>query len=513
MKAADRVVFNTGVLYAQLIIGMLLGLFTTRIVLDALGETNYGIYMLVAGVVGMLGILSTNMSGTSLRFMAISIGSGDHEKARKTFNSTLFLHFIIGAAVILVMEAGGWLMFEYFLNIPTDRVYDAKVVFHFMVITIFVAVISVPYDAVMNAHENLLALALVEIFGHVLRLGVAVYILYSDANVLILYGFLIFLIQLILRVIKQWYSKVKYDECKIRFRDYVDKSVIKSILAYTGWNVFGSLGSLAITQIRGVILNMFFGVSLNAAQGISQKASSQVNMVSVSLTRAINPQLIKSEGGGNRSRMLHITEISTKYSLFLFALFALPVFIEADYLLNLWLKEVPEFTIIFVQLTLLAIFIEKLTFQITHAIKAVGVIRNFQIAETSFILLNIPLTYLVFKLGYSPVATYLVGILVSLLLSGVRFFYGKKVANLYIGSYLRNAVVPILIPMTLAVIITLPVYLFMSENILRFIMVLIINLVIISISFWMFSLNNDEKSKFKIILTKVLNQKNLLKFK
>lgn len=506
MKSANKVIFNTGVLYGQLIISMAIGLFTTRIVLDALGETNYGIYMLVAGVVGILGILNSNMANTSMRYMAHSLGTNDKKTIQKTFNTTLILHFVIGAIVVILMQIGGWFMFEYLLNIPDDKVFDAKIVFQFMVITTFITVISVPYDAVMNSHENMLALSLVDILGSVLKLGVAIYLTFSEANLLILYGFLILVIQLILRVIKQWYSRMKYEECKIRLRGYVDKTLMKSILSFTSWNLFGSLGALAVTQVRGVILNMFFGVSLNAAQGIAQSASTPVNMVSESMTRAINPQLTKSEGGGDRQRMLRITEISTKYSVFLFALFAIPVLLEAKFLLNLWLKEVPEYAVVFFQLSLITMFIEKFTFQITHAIRAVGIIKKFQVTETMFRILNIPLAYLAFKAGYEPYSIYIIGGLISLIVFFNRLYFGKIITELKILAYMKYAMLPVLVPLVISLTVAIVLHMNMHEGLFRLILVSILFLVLLSIGFWQLGITINERKTFISIMYKVLDR-------
>jgi|TARA_B110000240_G_C13510913_1_gene459305 O-antigen/teichoic acid export membrane protein len=499
MKVADKVIFNTGVLYAQLIIGMVIGLFTTRLVLNALGETNYGIYMLVAGVVGMLGVLNSNMTNTSMRYMAHSFGTGDQETLLKTFNTTLFLHISIGLIVILIMEVGGFFMFDYLLNIPEDKIYDAKVIFQFMVLTTFVTVVSVPYDAVINSHENIIALSLVDILGFVLKLSAAIYLTYSETNLLILYGFMLLVIQVLLRVIKQQYSRFKYDECKIRFRQYVDRDLMKSILNFTGWNLFGSIGALSVIQVRGVLLNMFFGVTLNAAEGISRTASSQIDMVSVSMTRAINPQLIKSEGSGDRKRMLRITEISTKFSVFLFALFAIPFLLEANYLLHLWLKEVPEYAVAFFQITLIAMFIEKFTFSITDSIRAIGEIRNFQTTETFFRVLNIPLAYFAFKFGYSAIAIYIIGAAISCIVFGNRLYFGKKIAGINISNYMRNAIKPILIPFALALSLSTFVHFNMNESFSRLFLVTFIFMIILTITFWLWALKDEEKNKFKEI--------------
>ncbi|MBM3206682.1 MAG: hypothetical protein FJZ43_03620 [Candidatus Staskawiczbacteria bacterium] len=511
MQSANRIIINTGVLYAQLIIGVVFSLFTTRIVLDALGETDYGIYMLVAGVVSMLGILNSNMANTSMRYMAHSMGSGDKENIKKTFNTTIYLHFIIGTIVVFLMEIGGWIMFEYLLKIPAEKVFDAKVIFQFMVITTFVTVISVPYDAVINAHENMLVLAVVEIFGYVLKLAVALYLTIGQSNLLILYGFFMLLIQILLRVIKQWYSKVRYEECKIRFNEYIDKVLMKKILSFTGWNLFGSIGAMSVTQIRGILLNMFFGVNLNAAQGLSSSAADQVNLVSVNLTRALNPQLLKSEGNGDRQRMLKITELSTKFSAFLFALFAVPVFFEASFLLGLWLKNVPDFTVIFFQILLVNMMLEKFTFQITEAIRAIGEIKRFQVTETFFRLMNVPIAFIAFRLGAGPTSIFNIALLISLVIFFNRLYFGHKIAGMEVGHFLRNGVAKILLPLLLTLIITFVIRNIFNEGLVRLLTVLSTSFILFTVFFWLFGLNRNERVQFDNIL--ILAKKKIQIFK
>lgn len=511
MNPANKVIFNTSILYVRLIIGMAIGLFATRLVLSALGETDYGIYALVAGVVGMLGILNASMANASMRFMAHSLGTGNEETIRKTFNTTLFLHFVIGIIVIVIMEIGGLLMFEYLLNIPGEKVFDAKIVFHFMVITTFITIISAPYDAVMNSHENILALSLADLLGNILKLGIAVYITYRMTNLLVVYGFLMLLTQIILRIIKQWYSKSKYKECKIDFRSYIDKELAKTILSFSGWNLFGSIAAMSVTQVKSIFLNMFFGVSINAADGISTTASSQVNMVSVSMTQALNPQLVKSEGSGDRQKMLRFTEISTKFSIFLFALFAIPVLLETSYLLNLWLKKVPEYAIIFCQLILINLFIEKFTFEITTAIRAVGDIRNLTVFEAILFSFNIPIAYAVLRLGYSPYSIFFINIFISILVFFSRLYFGKKIAGMNIRSFFKNGILPVLLPIILASTFAIIPHLFLPESFLRLLITTLSSLLFITISFWFWGLNDNEAKTLKLIAYNIIQKASIIK--
>lgn len=504
MKPETRVVFNTAVLYTKLLVGVALGLFTTRLVLEALGETDFGIYALVGGVVGMLGVLNSSMANASMRFMAHSLGTGDEIMIRKTFNTTLLLHFIIGILVIVIMEVLGLMMFEYLLNIPPDKIYAAKVVFHFMVITTFISIISVPYDAVINSHENLLVLSLVDILGYLLKLGVAIYLSLISNNLLIIYGGLMLIIQILLRIIKQWYSKTKYPECETDFRNYTDRKMFKSILTFSGWNLFGSIAGISVIQVRGILLNMFFGVSINAAEGISKTASSQVNTVATSMTQALNPQLVKSEGSGNRNKMLRLTEIATKFSLFLFALFAIPVMIEANYLLELWLKSVPEYAVLFCQLILLGLFIDKLTFEITSAIRAVGLIKNFQIIETLIVVISVPVSYYLFYTGYPVYSIFIVNIIAALAASFGRLYFGKRIAGMNVNSFIMNGIIPIFIPIAGSILVALLLYYTLPQGIIRLLIITFTSVVVLTALFWIYGVNADESEKLKRILNSLL---------
>lgn len=506
MKAANRVIVNTAVLYVKLLLAMAIGLFTTRLVLAALGETDYGIFSLVAGVVGMLAFLQGAMSGASMRFLSYSVGSGNLDNIIKTFNTALFLHILLGIILVAIMELGGLIMFKYFLNIPEARILDAKIVFHFMVITTFITVISVPYDAVMNSHENMLVLSMVDLLGNILRLGVAIFLTYSKANLLIMYGLFMLITQIILRLIKQWYSTKKYPECKINFSEHIDRSVINSILSFSAWNLLGAVASISATQVKSVLLNMFFGVRLNAANGIATTVTSQVNTVSTSMTQAIRPQLVKSEGGGDRLKMLRITEISTKYSIFLFALFAIPVIIELPYLLDIWLTEIPAYSVIFCRLILIGLFLDKLSFEIGTAISAVGDIRGMALAETSVILLAVLVSYIFFKLEYPPYTIFVVNILFSFVIFFARLYYGKLVAELNILNFFKNSIFPAVGPVLITFFLALVPQIYISGGFLRLIITLIGSLVTLIFLFRYFGLTDSEILIFKSILSSGKNK-------
>lgn len=499
MNSSTRVVLNTAVVYLKLIIGIIIGLFTTRLVLEALGETDYGVFVLVGGLIGMLAILNSSMSNASMRFMSHSLGSNDPEKIKLTFNTTLHLHIIIGLALILIMEIGGYIMFQYVIVIPEERFFAAQIVFHSMVLTTFVTIIAVPYDAVINAHENLIFLSAVDVLGFIFKLAVAIYLFYSTYDLLITYALFILLIQITQRLLKQWYSRRNYKECKIDFKNYRDKKLRKEILSFSWWNLFGSIASISVTQVRSLILNVFFGVELNAAEGVSKSASNQLNTVSTSMTRALNPQLVKSEGSGDRDRLIKLTILSTKFSGFLFALFAIPAIIEMPFLLNLWLKEVPDYAIAFSRLLLIGLLLEKFTFEITNAIRANGNIRALTVMESLIALATIPLAILLFSLGYPPYWIFIIYIISTLVAAINRIYFARKILGMNLKRFFNQAIFPLLIPLSIVVALNISVIVINIVPV-RIVTSFFLSPILFLLIFWKLSVSADEKTKIRHIL-------------
>ena len=507
MNSTNRVISNTAVLYVCLLIKMAVGIFTVRYVLEGLGETDYGVYVAVAGVVALLDILNANMTNTSMRYLARSLGSSDKEIMIKTFNTTLIIHYIIGVITIILLEVGGWLMFEYVLKIPIERMFAAKVVFQFMVATTFITIVAVPYDAVMNAHEKIWLISIIDIIGVVSMFVCSIWMLHYNGDRLIFYGLYLLIINIVLRVIKVSIAKRLFEESRYVSRKYYDRTIFKSILSFTGWNLFSSLSSTGSKQLQSLLINVFFGVKLNAAEGISRRINNYVNMVSASMTKSINPQIMKSEGGGNREKMLHLTAIASKYSSFLFALIGVPLAIETPYILNVWLSDVPEYAVIFCQLSLINMLIAKFSFQITQAIMAVGKIRDFQIVESLFYLIPVLISYMIFKLGYPPQSTYYIALIMTIPITLFRLYFGKKIACLNIGHFIKNAILPSVVPVVIASMAAGIIHCLMAGGLSRFIIsVTVFELIFIG-TFWYIGLSREERSKWLAIVKNVIIKK------
>ncbi|MFW5879759.1 MAG: hypothetical protein ACOCUV_02935, partial [bacterium] len=282
------------------------------------------------------------------------------------------------------------------------------------------------------------------------------------------------------------------------------------LLSFTGWNIFGSLSSMTVKQVRSVLLNMFFGININAADGISKKAGDQINQVSVSLTRAINPQMLKSEGVGDRKRMLRITGMSTKFSLFLFSLFLIPLMFETSYLLDIWLTKVPEYAVIFIKLNLIAMFLEKSSFELTNAIKAVGNIKKFTIIESLLRILNVPIIYFVFKLGYPPQTIFIIYIFISAVIFIERLILGKQIANLNISYFLKNSILKVLVPIVFSLSIAWLINFNVQEGFVRFILTTILSMAVLAL---IFRYTGMDKREIEIVKGLIYSFKNRMKLK
>lgn len=508
MSSTNKIIFNTGVIYTRLIIGIGVGLFTTRIVLNALGETDFGIYALVAGVIGMLSFLNASMSGVSMRFIATSMGSLDNLKINKTFNSTLLIHLLIGLIVAAIMIVAGLFLFDGVLNIPEDRMSIARIVYHLMILSAFITVVSVPFDALISAHEDFTVLNAIELLGVVIHLMIALYISGLANDQLLYYGIMVTANQLLTRVLKQGYCRFKYKNIKIQIRSYAEKATIKEILSFIGWKTLDSSAAVLYNQMRGVLINVFFGVALNAANGIAKQVSGQLQNLSASLLKAVNPQLFKSEGSGDRNKMIRLTMASAKFSFFLMSFFALPIILEMPYILSLWLVDVPEYATVFCRLMLIDMIISKYTFPINTAIAATGKVRNITIVVLLNRILQFAVTYYLFSSGFQPQSIYYVAIAFSVIAILYKLYFGKTLVGINVKAYLYSVIfrgsLPIIITLSF---IALPVLLF-ETSIIRVSFTVVASLIISSLLIYWIGLESNEKHIIKNLKNSIIGKIN-----
>lgn len=506
MKASSRIVYNTFVLYTKLFLSILIGLYTTRLVLNALGQTDYGIYALVAGIVGMLSFLQASMSQASVRFIAHSMGTGDLKLMNKVYNTTILIHYIFGLILIILLEILGYFMFEYWLNIPADRLPDAKWVFQFMIVTAFISIISVPFDAIISSKENFLALSIIDVFGILLTLGIAVFITLHKQNQLFLYGALMMGQQFIVRVLKQIYSRLKYKEYKVNLFQKPDNKIVKDILSFSGWNLVSAGGVIVSNQMKGIFLNMFFGVALNAADGIAKALSGKMNSLVINMSNAFGPQIVKSEGSGNRGHMLTLTYINARLGILVFGMLSVPLLIEMPIILKIWLKEVPEYATIFVRLLIIDLLIRRLSDTLPGALKAIGRIKEINVAVGIITLASIPVSYLLFWLNFPPYAIYLISIGVSFLLGINRLYYSNKIAKIDVFNYLKTVVLKSIVPIIISFLFSIIPLLFYSSSVKRLFLTTFGSLIISLIFIRLIAISNTEYNRIKGFVCLTINR-------
>lgn len=464
-STANRVIKNTGYLYAKMGITMFISLYTTRLILNSLGVSDFGIFNIVGGAIAMLGFLNAAMAGTTQRFMSYTEGEGNKEKQKSIFNVSLILHFIIACLVGIALLIAGFFFFNGILNIPVDRVYAAKFVYGSLIISTMFTVMSVPYDATLNAHENMKYYAIVGILESLLKLCVAFACVYTQYDKLIVYGALTACIPLITLSIMRMYCHKHYEECVIAPRQYCDKRLMKEMTSFAGWSFLGSASSLIGNYGNGLVLNHFWGTKLNAAQGVANQLNGILMVFSNNMLKALNPVITKTEGAGYREKMLDVTTTGSKFSFYMLAIFAIPSIAEMPYLLGLWLKNVPQWAVVFAQLQLVRTLIEQTTITLGTSLSAEGRIKRINQVTSIINLLPIILIYILFTYGYSPIYMHVVNISIfGILISVSKIFFMKTRCGMTYGYYFRNILFPILLTLIPSCLFSYVTVHFMKEG-------------------------------------------------
>lgn len=485
---------------------MFISLYTTRLILNALGASDFGIFNIVGGAIAMLGFLNAAMASATQRFMSYTEGEGNKEKQKSIFNISFVLHIAIALILVVVLLIAGYFFFNGILNIPPDRIFAAKVVYASLIVSTMFTVMTVPYDAVLNAHENMLYYSIVGIIESLLKLTVALLVVWFAGDKLIIYGILMAIIPLITMTIMRIYCHRKYTECVISPRQYWDKGLMKEMTGFAGWSFLGSMSSMVSQYGLSIILNNFFGAILNAAQGIANQISGQLMVFSNTMMRALNPSIVKSEGSGNRINMLYQSLIGSKFSYLLLVFFAMPFLIEAPFILRIWLNDVPEWTILFVRLQLLRSLIEQITIMIGGTVSAQGNIQSFTKLKSLLNSMPLILTFIFFTFNYPPYFLYISWIIAGGFLGGgVSLYYSKKICGLKYYDFYKIVFIPSLfISLIMFAFGMIPKYL-LDESIERFLLVCFMTTISFIISLFYMFLSKQELDWIQSLIVKLKN--------
>ena len=436
-------------------VSILVNIFTTRILLQALGASDYGLYNVVGGAITMLGFLTASMTGATQRFISYAEGEGNSTKIKEILANSLIVHHGLAAITVLLLTVAGFLFFNGILNIPYGKETDAIIVYVCMVASTAFSITVVPYDALLNAHENMRFYSITGIIDVLLKFLIAILIYYSNSEQLILYGILMAVEAWSIRAITQYYCKKKYDECEnIAILKYRSNKIIKRITSFAGWNLIESASNMLSFYGMSIVVNHYFGTELNAALGITIQLSGVLMGASLNMINAITPIIVKEEGGKQRNRMLAISNIGCKFSYILLSMLCYPIIFYIDYILEIWLHEVPKQTGIFCQIFIISNLIEQLTRLLYQTIMAQGDIKQYNMVRSITNVIPICISIIMFEHGgYSPAWILINWLIWRAFIGGIiNMYYAHINVGLSIKLFLKQ-VIFICTLITIAVVI------------------------------------------------------------
>lgn len=487
-----RIAKNTLLLYIRLFVTMVIGLFTSRVILSTLGVTDYGVNNVVAGFVAMFSMFTNSLSAAISRFLTFNLGKGDAEKLKTVFSTSVNIMIAMVIIVTIVAEIFGLWFLNSKLNIPADRMYAANWVFHFSVITFAVNLISIPYNASIIAHEKMDVFAYISILEVVLKLAV-VYMLYiSPLDKLITYSFLLLLVSVFIRIVYGIYCSRKLEECC--YSMVFDRTLLKEMGGFAGWNMLGTACTMFNTQGVNILMNLFFGVVTNAARGIVNQVESVIVQFVSNFTTALNPQVTKSYASGNLDYMHSLVYKGTKFSYYLILIMALPFMFEAEFVLKLWLGEYPEEAPLFLRLAIIATMVDRLGNTTAVAAWATGNIKKYYIIVSATIIFVFPLTYIAYKIGAPAYVAYLIFIIFYFVIMWQKVFILKGLTGFQPKEFLKNVMYPITITTIMAILIPLLTAHYLADNVVGSILQIIISVMSSIVAIYLFGLTKGEKA-------------------
>lgn len=453
MSDNKRIVKNSFFLYGRMLFSILIAFYSVRFVLNNLGIEDYGIYNVIGGVIAMLSFFNSAMISSTQRHLSYEMGKGSEKDVKKIFNASLRIHLGIALLVVLIGESLGPFLIKNVLEIPAKRLVASLWVYQCVIFILFFDILSLPFQAITIAKEHMQVIAVRDIFSSIGRLLIAVVLGYVFTDRLILYGLLLLSLNFFVCFSFYWYCRKHYQDCQI-LKDRYDISLYKELLGFAGWTLFGALAAMSRIQGNSLILNVFYGPKMNAAFGISNQISSQAQSVSNVFLQASNPQIIKNFSSGDKEKAFKLANFISRFSFYVLFSFCLPILLNIDFVLQFWLKNVPEFSAIFCQLMIVNFLIGVLCNPIITLIQATGRIRNFQIINSFVFLLNIPISYILLKLNFPPY-TIVYGLIVSTFMGNiVKLYFIQFLDNFSIKNWLREVLFRVILVTVFAVVLS-----------------------------------------------------------
>lgn len=500
-----RIAKNTLFLYFRMLFMMAISLYTNRIVLDKLGVTDFGIYNVVGGVVVMLGFLSGCMSNSVQRYLSYEIGKGDKERVNKIFNVSIFVHVSIAIVVFILMEGVGLWYLNTHMNIPFCRMDAANWVFQCSLLTTLFSIMQVPYNAMIIAKEKMSIYAYISILEVSLKLLVVYFLAIGTFDRLKLYGILIMIVTISVLSIYRVYCLKSFDEAKFKFiRDW---KLFKELVSFSGWNMLSEIAWTFTGPGVNLILNSFWGPAINAARGLAEQVNGAVSRFVSNFQTAVNPQLIKLYAQDSIEEMLSLLFRSTRFSFYLLYALSLPIIIEMRFILSIWLKEVPQYTAEFCQLILICSLVSVNSTLLPRIAWAYGRIKKYQIIVSLVLFMNFPLSYVVLKIGCSPLMTSFVAIVVQIVVIWVRLYLVSEMVKFSKFDYFQKAILNTLCVAVSSLIAPILLKIYLPESSIGSIFIMIISVLSVSVMSFRIGMEESERTFIKEALKKLFFNK------
>lgn len=501
-----RIAKNTLMLYLRMILILAVSLYTSRVVLQTLGVSDYGVYNVVGGFVSMLAYLNSVLVGSTQRFMSYALGKGDKERINATFATAKLTHLYMALIILFIAETFGLWFINNQLVIDPERMVAANWVYQCSIVSLLITIISIPYNSCIVAHEHMHVYAYVSILEVVLKLVILYLLVIIPGDKLIVYALLHVAISIIIRICYTLYCRNHFAECKVK--QAIDKPLFKEMSSYAGWTALGSLGYSFKDQFSNIIMNGFFGTAINAARGIAIQVNGAVVSFSTNFFMAISPQITKQYASGNLEQSQKLVYAGARYSFFLLSIITIPVIVNIDYILKIWLETVPEYTASFLTITLISSLIYSLTNSTTTAIQATGKIKVFQIGVSVIMLSELPAAYLILKAGFEPYYALAPVILTNLVALVFRFCLLKR----YVPSYSikRYYIETVLKCFVLYAICFFPCYYlnkYIPDGFFGFVLSVVSIVFFTAFVIYLFGINKNERALLKQFISNKLKRK------
>ena len=501
MNPSTRVIVNTTAQYLKTFVNIILTLFSARLILEALGVTDFGLYSLLAGVTSMLAFATNALASTTQRFLSYHQGKSDIEKQKNIFSNSFYIQALLGLITLIILLLLTPWLFDGFLNVPIERVEAAQWTYIVVVFILFVTFLCTPYRAILISHENIIYLTIIDVIDGILKVALAVALFHITYDRLIGYAIFLLSIQFFNLLSISIYAICKYEECSIPSVRRIKMAYIKEISSYAGWNIYNVGCIMGRTQGIAILINRFFGAAINAAYGLGFQIAGYVNFMSESLMNAIRPQIVRSEGEGNRERVLWLSEVASKFSFYLLSCLAIPCIFEMETLLTLWLGKVPNYAVLFCRMVLIASLVDALTCGLGIANQAIGNIKQYSLAVNSVKLLTLPAAYLCVKIGLPVFGIVICYVSFEFFCSMIRIPFVAKTGRLDVYRFCKNVFLKEIIPFSIFVIVAIFLTSF-SNSTFGFIFTFAISIPVYILAIYVFGISKNEKN----VINKIIKQ-------